>query len=70
MADTPPHLKPIDLDSRQNLSDGTRMQLIRVMDAEFVHVRKYFPVGEKNMVIAPDGMVKPGDAQLYRMAQT
>jgi hypothetical protein len=69
-ADTTPHLKPIDLDSRQNLSDVTKMQLIRVMDAEFVHVRKYLPVGEKNMVIAPDGSVKPGDAQLYRMAQT
>src|SRR6476469_270658 len=65
-----PHMKPADLDGRENLSDGTKMQLIRVMDAEFVHVRKNFPVGEKNMVIGPDGMVKPGDAQLYRMAQT
>ena len=69
-ADTAPHLKPVDLDGRQNLSDGTKMQLIRVMDAEFVHVRKNFPVGEKDMVIAPDGLVKPGDAQLYRLAQT
>ncbi|MGZ4877305.1 MAG: hypothetical protein ACXVIO_03895 [Candidatus Angelobacter sp.] len=68
--DTTPHMKPADLDGRQNLTDGTKMQLIRVMDAEFVHVRKNFPVGEKNMVIAPDGMVKPGDAQLFRMAQT
>lgn len=67
--DTTPHMKPADLDGRQNLSDATRMQLIRVMDAEFVHVRKNFPVGEKDMVIAPDGLVKPGDAQLYRMAQ-
>jgi hypothetical protein len=69
-ADTTPHLKSADLDSRQKLSDVTKMQLIRVMDAEFVHVRKYFPLGEKNMIIGPDGMVKPGDAQLYRMAQT
>jgi hypothetical protein len=69
-ADTMPHLKSADLDSRQKLSDVTKMQLIRVMDAEFVHVRKYFPLGEKNMIIGPDGMVKPGDAQLYRMAQT
>jgi hypothetical protein len=46
------------------------MQLIRVMDAEFVHVRKYFPVGDKSMVIGEDGSVKPGDAQLYRLAQT
>jgi len=70
VAALPPHLKPSDLDSRQNLNDGTKMQLIRVMDAEFVHVRKYFPVGDKSMVIETDGSVKPGDAQLYRMAQT
>jgi len=70
VAELPPHLKPVDLDSRQSLNDGTKMQLIRVMDAEFVHVRKYFPVGDKSMVIGIDGSVKPGDAQLYRMAQT
>jgi len=70
VAELPPHLKPADLDSRQSLNDGTKMQLIRVMDAEFVHVRKYFPVGDKSMVIGIDGSVKPGDAQLYRMAQT
>ena len=68
--DGKPHLKPADLDSRQPLDNGTKMQLIRVMDAEFVHVRKYFPVGDKSMVIAPDGVIKPGDAQLYKMAQT
>ena len=70
VADTTPHLKPADLESRENLNDGTKMQLIRVMDAEFAHVRKYFPVGDKSMVIGIDGLVKPGDAQLYRMAQT
>jgi hypothetical protein len=69
-ANTPPHLKPIDLDSREKLNDGTKMQLIRVLDAEFVHVRKNVPIGEKDLVIGPDGTVKPGDAQLYRMAQT
>ena len=68
--DNTPHLKPNDLEGRQNLNDGTKMQLIRVLDAEFVHVRKNLPVGEKDLVIAPDGLVKPGDAQLYRMAQT
>jgi hypothetical protein len=68
--DNTPRLKPADLDSRQSLNDGTKMQLIRVIDAEFVHVRKYFPVGDKSMVIGTDGVVKPGDAQLYRMAQT
>jgi hypothetical protein len=68
--DNTPHLRPADLDGRQSLNDGTKMQLIRVMDAEFVHVRKYFPVGDKSMVIGADGLVKPGDPQLYRMAQT
>ena len=68
--DTTPHLKPIDLDNREKLADATKMQLIRVMDAEFVHVRKNLPVGEKDLVIGPDGLVKPGDAQLYRMAQS
>ena len=68
--DNTPHLKPADLEGRENLNDGTKMQLIRVMDAEFVHVRKYFPIGDKSMVIGIDGSVKPGDAQLYRMAQT
>jgi hypothetical protein len=63
-------LKPIDLDNREKLADATKMQLIRVMDAEFVHVRKNLPVGEKDLVIGPDGLVKPGDAQLYRMAQS
>src|ERR1041385_9409761 len=33
---TTPHLKPIDLDNREKLADATKMQLIRVMDAEFV----------------------------------
>jgi hypothetical protein len=65
-----PKLKPADLDDRQSLNEGTKMQLIRVMDAEFVHVRKYFPIGDKSMVIGDDGVVKPGDAQLFKMAQT
>ncbi len=65
-----PHLKPVDLDKREVLNDGTKMQLIRLMDAEFVHTRKYFPVGDKSIVIGTDGLVKPGDAVLYRMCQT
>jgi hypothetical protein len=67
---TAPQLKPADLDSRPSLNEGTKMQLIRIMDAEFAHVRKYFPIGDKSMVIAPDGMVKPGDDTLFRMAQS
>jgi len=65
-----PELKATDLDSRPSLNEGTKMQLIRIMDAEFAHVRKYFPLGEKSMVINPDGTVKPGDDTLFRMAQS
>lgn len=64
-----PRLKPAELDERPALTPTTKMQLIRVLDAEFVHVRKYFPVGEKNMVIEDDGVVRPGDAELYKAAQ-
>jgi hypothetical protein len=64
-----PHLKPSDLDSRQTLNNTTRMDLIRLLDAEFVHTRKNFPLGDKNMVIGDDGTVKPGDDMLFRMAQ-
>lgn len=34
-----PRLKPSDLEGRQALENSTRMQLIRVIDAEFVHTR-------------------------------
>jgi len=37
-----PHLKPADLDKRPQLTDGTKMRLIQVIEAEFVHARKYF----------------------------
>src|SRR5579859_5986082 len=67
---TAPELKATDLDKRPALNDGTKMQLIRIMDAEFAHVRKYFPVGDKSMIINPDGTVKPGDDTLFRMAQS
>jgi hypothetical protein len=64
-----PELKAVDLDKRPKLSEGTKMQLIQIMDAELVHVRKYFPLGDKTMVITPEGTVKPGDAQLFQMMQ-
>jgi hypothetical protein len=67
---TAPQLKSADLDGRPDLNEGTKMQLIRIMDAEFAHVRKYFPIGDKSMVINTDGTVKPGDDTLFRMAQS
>lgn len=66
----PPHIKPADLDGRQSLTNPSRMQLIRLLDAEFVHSRKFIPIADKTLIIADDGTVKPGDDELYRMAQT
>ena len=65
-----PELKAVDLESRPKLSGKTRMQLIGLIDAEFVHVRKYLPLGAKDIAISPEGQVKPGDARLFQMAQT
>jgi hypothetical protein len=64
-----PELRAVDLAKRPKLSEGTKMQLIQLMDAELVHVRKYFPLGDKSIVITPEGVVKPGDAQLFLMTQ-
>ncbi len=64
-----PKLKPADLEKRPQLNEGTKMQLIQVIQSEFVHARKYFPLGDKSIVIGPDGDIKPGDARLYQMAQ-
>lgn len=64
-----PHLKPSDLDERQGVTNTTKMQLIRLLDAEFVHSRKYIPVGDKTVVIGDDGTVKPGDQALFQQSQ-
>lgn len=65
-----PKLKAVELQARHRLSEGTKLQLIQLMQAEFVHVRRYLPLGEKNIVIDPEGAVKPGDAQLFQRMQT
>src|SRR6266700_2616165 len=65
-----PKLKPADLEKRPQLNEGTKMQLIQVIHSEFVHVRKYFPLGDKSIIIGADGDIKPGDARLYQRAQT
>jgi len=66
-----PASNPIpDLDKRPKMSEITRMQLIGVINAELVRVRKICPVGFKNMVLTSEGEVKPDDAHLYRMAMT
>src|ERR1700761_1754396 len=60
-----PELKPIDLEGRPQLNDGTKLQLIQLMDREFAHVRRYMVLGDKSIVISTDGSVKPGDADLF-----
>jgi len=65
-----PMVKPVDLEKRKDLDSNTKMLLIRLVDAELVHVRKNFPIGEKDMIITPDGIVKPDDGQLYRSSQS
>jgi hypothetical protein len=62
-------LRAVELENRPKLSNPTRMQLIALMTAEFVHTRKYFPLGDRSMVINPQGQVNPGDAALFQQAQ-
>lgn len=66
---TAPQLRAVDLEKRPKLSEPTRMQLIQLMTAEFVHVRKYFPLGDKSVVINPQGQVNPSDAVLFQQSQ-
>jgi hypothetical protein len=66
---TAPELRAVDLEKRQKLSDGTRLQLVQLMQSEFAHVRKYFPLGDRSLVINPQGQVTPGDAALFQQIQ-
>src|SRR5262249_11034838 len=65
-----PQLRAVDLEKRARLSETTKMHLIQLMDAEFVHVRKYFPLGDKSIVIDSRGRVTPNDASLFQTIQT
>jgi hypothetical protein len=66
---TTAELRAVELEKRPKLSEPTRMQLISLMTAEFVHTRKYFPLGDKSIVINPQGQVSPGDAALFQQTQ-
>ncbi len=66
-----PQSRPVlNLDKRPKLSDGTKLQLIQIINAEFVRVRKTFPLGYKDVTLTPDGKVKPEDSRLYQLAMT
>src|SRR6185312_2651599 len=64
-----PDLRADDLQKREKLTESTKMKLMQLLDAELAHTRKILPLGEKNTVITPDGLVKPNDAALFQAAQ-
>lgn len=64
-----PLLRAVDLEKRPKVDEGTRMLLIQSLDAEFVHTRKFIALGDKSIVINPQGQVSPGDAALFQQAQ-
>lgn len=61
---------PPNLDKRPKLTDGTRLELIQLINAEFVRVRKTMPLAYKDINITPEGKVTPADDRLYQLAQT
>jgi hypothetical protein len=58
-ADTPDFLK-----GRPPMSKETRLQIIRLLQAELAFTRKVFPQGEKGLVIDPSGTIKPDNQEL------
>jgi hypothetical protein len=67
---TPAELRAVDLEKRPRLTSQTRLELIKLMQAEFVHVRKYLPLGDKSLTINPQGQVNPSDAALFQEIQS
>src|SRR5260370_40414797 len=64
-----PELRAVDLEKRKEVDNATKMHLIQLMDAEFGHVRKYIPLGDKALVIDPQGRVTPADVNLFQQIQ-
>lgn len=64
-----PELRAADLEKRKPVDQTTKMHLIQLMDAEFGHVRKYIPLGDKTLVIDPQGRVTPSDVNLFQQIQ-
>jgi len=49
------------------ISDKTRVEIVRLLNAEYVWVRKPFPMGEKGLSINPNGEVTPGDSEIRQL---
>jgi hypothetical protein len=64
-----PELRAVDLEKRQRLDETTKRHLIQLIDAEFGHSRKFIPLGDKSLVIDPQGRVTPSDASLFQQTQ-
>ena len=43
------------------ISNNTRIEVIRLLNAEYVWARKALPMGEKGVSIRPNGEIDPGD---------
>lgn len=59
-----------DLEKRQPISQATRMQVITLLNAEFVRVRKMLPIGDKSITLSPEGEIKPADGRLHQLAMS
>lgn len=54
--------------TRPEISKQTRMELVRALSAEFAFTRKQLPLGQRVIVIRPDGSVATSDRELYNLA--
>lgn len=59
--------KDLKQDKPKPISKETRIEVIRLLNAEFVWTRKPLPQGEKGIAIKPNGEVDPNDAELKRL---
>jgi hypothetical protein len=57
-----------DLENRHPISEATRFQLIQILNAEFVRVRKMLPIGDKSITLSSEGEFKPTDGRLHQLA--
>src|SRR5437762_1825442 len=57
-ADTP------DFKNRPQMTKQTRLQIIRLLEAELAFCRRIFPQGEKGLVIDTAGKIKPDGQEL------
>src|SRR4051794_35407954 len=49
------------------LSNSTRIEIVRLLNAEYVWVRKPFPMGERGLAINTNGELSPDDNELRQL---